>query len=208
MVNPISEDGVLTDFDVATIVDKDATDPLHGVDYTGTMTFMSLELLTEVGQQDRVPRLYRHDLESFCWVLFWICYCYENGKLRPRYPCTEWINVTPSICGAVKGGVLNRMRKVTATKSYIQYQSSLHRLMGYWSQFYVTMGFSKLDKSTSIEDVGSNLDLSHWDDMVEEDFEEPSDFQMRCAILNRLPRSKEVVMPWPQARGYIPTAIL
>ncbi|KAK7687800.1 hypothetical protein QCA50_009019 [Cerrena zonata] len=100
------------------------------------------------------------------------------------------------------------MRKATATKSYIEYQSSLHRLMRYWSLFYVTMGFRKPGKSTSIEDVGSNLDLSHWDDMVEEDFEEPSDFQVRWAILNRLPQSKEVVMPWPQDRGYVPTAIL
>lgn len=145
MVNLISEDGILSDFDLATTVDNDTIDvhPSHGVDPTGTIVFMPLELLRKDGQQGRIPRLYRHDLESFCWVFFWICYCYDNGKLWARYPCMEWINVTPDVCRGLKCAILQKMSEVTATKSYIEYQSNLIELVAYWVQFHHDMRVMK-----------------------------------------------------------------
>ncbi|KAK7687817.1 hypothetical protein QCA50_009036 [Cerrena zonata] len=212
MVDPVNDKGILTDFDLATIVDKDAIDPLHGVDRTGTMVFMSVELLDGDGQQGKIPRLYRHDLESFCWVFFWICYCYDNGVLRPRYPCTEWINVTSRQCGNAKANVARKFPDTKATKSYVQFQPTLKELVEYWANFHVKLASMKNDKSTmnmEVVDFGedSDTDMSHVGG-IKKTFQEPGDNQMLCTILDMLPRSKKVVMPWPQARGYVPTGVL
>ncbi|KAK7687798.1 hypothetical protein QCA50_009017 [Cerrena zonata] len=215
MVNPISEDGILSDFDLATTVDSDTidVDPSHGVNPTGTMVFMSLELLREVGQQGRVPtRLYRHDLESFCWVLFWIGYCYDNGKFRPRYPCTEWINVTPAICHGLKCAILQTMGNVKATNSYIQYQFSLAELVAYWVYFHNKLARVKSHKSRmNMEGVDTGkprrVDISHVVVTVEETFEEPSDILVLRNILDRLPRSRMVDMQWAQIKSVTYTIV-
>ncbi|KAG8989736.1 hypothetical protein FRB94_014070 [Tulasnella sp. JGI-2019a] len=58
--------GVLNDFDLASNHDwQDATK----TELTGTLPFMALELLGPDGLEGKVPHLYRHDLESFYWVL-------------------------------------------------------------------------------------------------------------------------------------------
>ncbi|KIM43121.1 hypothetical protein M413DRAFT_51582, partial [Hebeloma cylindrosporum] len=70
--------GVLNDFDLARLATPD--NPYHrGYDRTGTTPFLALELLTPDGQGGKVERRYRHDLESFFWVLAWITACYDNG---------------------------------------------------------------------------------------------------------------------------------
>jgi hypothetical protein len=43
---------------------------------------MALGLLKAMVGQESIPRLYRHDAESFAGVLLWICANYENGKER------------------------------------------------------------------------------------------------------------------------------
>ena len=59
--------GILNDFDLAIWVDHSTTNN----DRTGTIPFMAIDVLDgELG--DRVPRLYRHDMESFVWVLAYI----------------------------------------------------------------------------------------------------------------------------------------
>jgi len=42
---------------------------------TGTAMFMSLDLLTAKGVNGLVPRTYRHELESFAWVLLYAALC-------------------------------------------------------------------------------------------------------------------------------------
>jgi len=59
--------GILNDFDLATWVDH----PTANNDRTGTIPFMAIDLL-EGGFEDCRPRLYRHDMESFVWVLAYI----------------------------------------------------------------------------------------------------------------------------------------
>ena len=59
--------GILNDFDLATWVDHSTTNN----DRTGTIPFMAIDML-DGGLDDRIPRLYRHDLESFVWVLSYI----------------------------------------------------------------------------------------------------------------------------------------
>ena len=67
--------GILNDFDLATWVDH----PTANNDRTGTIPFMAIDLL-EGGLDDCRPRLYRHDMESFVWVLAYITVAYIEYK--------------------------------------------------------------------------------------------------------------------------------
>ena len=65
--------GIVNDFDLATWVDH----PTTNNDRTGTIPFMAIDLL-DGGLDRRIPRLYRHDLESFIWVLAYITVTYKE----------------------------------------------------------------------------------------------------------------------------------
>ncbi|KAJ7592603.1 hypothetical protein C8J56DRAFT_761228, partial [Mycena floridula] len=79
MYNPLTEKGVLNDYDLAVFL-PDEPSPAPRRTPTGTMPFMALELLSKKGWNGNVRRLYRHDLESFAWVLLWICARFRDGK--------------------------------------------------------------------------------------------------------------------------------
>src|ERR1700710_2714791 len=80
--------GVLNDYDLSSLR---ITQGPQGNERTGTVPFMALELLTKGGQRGEVEHLYRHDLESFMWVLAWVCLRYKDGNLRTSdRPLDEW----------------------------------------------------------------------------------------------------------------------
>ncbi|KAF9458041.1 hypothetical protein BDZ94DRAFT_1301484 [Collybia nuda] len=62
--------GVLADFDLATL--RDNADK-RGGERTGTVPFMALNLLTKEYFDGKITHLYRHDVESFVWILIWVC---------------------------------------------------------------------------------------------------------------------------------------
>ena len=72
--NPV---GILNDFDLATWVEHHTTNN----DRTGTISFMALDML-KGGFYGRIPRLYRHDLESFSWVLAYVTVAFIEYKNR------------------------------------------------------------------------------------------------------------------------------
>lgn len=67
MYDPIEEEPYLIDADLGKSIDKRAVPSSNH--RTGTLPFMATDLL--VG--DPPPHLYRYDLESFFYVLLWIC---------------------------------------------------------------------------------------------------------------------------------------
>lgn len=71
MYNPDDANkGVLNDFDLSRTRDKDESVGFAtGKERTGTIPFMALDLLTDEYFSGKLIRLYRHDLESFIWVL-------------------------------------------------------------------------------------------------------------------------------------------
>ncbi|KAF9649100.1 hypothetical protein BDM02DRAFT_3167171 [Thelephora ganbajun] len=72
--------GIINDFDLATWVDHSTTNN----DRTGTIPFMAIDLL-DGGLDSCVPRLYRHDVESFVWVLAFITVAsieYKDGTIK------------------------------------------------------------------------------------------------------------------------------
>ncbi|KAG0708186.1 hypothetical protein DFH29DRAFT_893449 [Suillus ampliporus] len=48
----------------------------------GTIPFMTLDLHMEHALHVHLKYLYRHDLESFIWVLVWVCLRCKDGILR------------------------------------------------------------------------------------------------------------------------------
>ncbi|KAK7680254.1 hypothetical protein QCA50_016763 [Cerrena zonata] len=190
MIDPESKTGVLIDLDLTTVAYNDTIDacPLHGNNRTGTMVFIALDLMgrdeDEDGLEGKLPMLYRHDLESFCWVFLWICYCYDEGKCTLRYPFTDWIDTTPEYCRRARLDVRHdlRLANVGPSNSYAWYKDRLLQVVKYWVSFHIN-------------------------DMDCDPFEEPDEIQMLQSVLGLLPRSPKIEMQWAHTYTRIsPTA--
>jgi hypothetical protein len=68
--------GFLIDLDMAQEIDSNSSGAIYQI---GTMEFMAINVLLR-----RQPHTYRDDLESFFYVLIWICVMYESTGHR-RY---------------------------------------------------------------------------------------------------------------------------
>jgi hypothetical protein len=72
---------------------------------------MAIELLTKEATEGKVKHLYRHDAESFLWVLTWVSLRYKNGHLlRKGRPLDEWLKVDINTCREKKNDFLNTGR--------------------------------------------------------------------------------------------------
>jgi Fungal protein kinase len=78
-------DGILNDWDMASHLDATSQVPRSAAAHrTGTLPFMAIELLKEGDLVQNTPRhMYRHDLESFFYILLWACLYYDldNGQV-------------------------------------------------------------------------------------------------------------------------------
>jgi len=64
--------GILNDFDLASIMEPGDKSPKQtGHRRTVILSFMAMKLLSPDGLRGDIPRLYRHEFESFVWVLLW-----------------------------------------------------------------------------------------------------------------------------------------
>ena len=64
----------------------------QGLERTGTLPFMAMELLENEGFDGKIPRRYDHELESFTWVLVWVSRCVLDG-VECKLPdlLSEWL---------------------------------------------------------------------------------------------------------------------
>jgi hypothetical protein len=94
--------GVLNDFDLSSTQDNPS-----GLELTGTVPFMSIEFLTQEAIEGKVKHLYRHDAESFLWVLTWVSLRYKTGQLlsKPR-PLDRWLTLDAIQCRVEKNDFL------------------------------------------------------------------------------------------------------
>ena len=137
--------GVVNDFDLATWVDHSTTNN----DRTGTIPFMAIDML-DGGLDDRIPRLYRHDMESFIWVLAYITvanieYKDRNIKISPRRRVEAWfkdntqadrdahISSKQSFHSAYGG-------KQAVSGRYHHYIDIVQQMIQYWSNFHQPSG--------------------------------------------------------------------
>jgi hypothetical protein len=69
---------------------------------------MSLELLSESGVKGLVPRRYRHELESFAWVLLYSAVCVTNDEENLDVsPFREWVGLTSTDLGLHKSAFIS-----------------------------------------------------------------------------------------------------
>jgi len=129
-------EGVLNDYDLASW-DKF---PTTNNDRTGTIPFMSLEML-DGGLEKRIPRLYRHDAESFVWVLTYatiieLQYSGHSVKIsRPMF-------VEPWFSGDQQNHLSSKRslnghygRRYKVTEPHEQYVTTIRSLIDYWVRF-------------------------------------------------------------------------
>lgn len=107
--------GVLIDYDIPHSCEDQR---LSNTSRIGTMPFLALELLDFASQDKEVPRLYRHDCESFVWVLLWICYRYENGLEIHNPPFSKLATPDYSRCLRHKQTITTQIRTTRPTDSY------------------------------------------------------------------------------------------
>jgi hypothetical protein len=82
MWNPDKKKGVLCDFDLVTL----RTAPhKRGEQRTGTVPFMAIELLHKNYFDGKIQRIYRHDVESFIWVLVWVVMHHDPNWARYKF---------------------------------------------------------------------------------------------------------------------------
>ena len=96
--------GVLNDMDLASLIWDHG---LKGHERTGTVPFMARQLL-----RDEVEHRYEHDIESFVWVLVWVCVRYNEGQLRSdgSRQLDQWAQVDMKLCQAFKNNFINTDR--------------------------------------------------------------------------------------------------
>ena len=128
MYDKLNDDrGILNDFDLAHLRGEPRP---SGTERMGTMPFKAFDLLTKGALDGKVKRQYRHDCESFAWVLLWICCRYEDGKEIHEAPLSDFVTDDFTMCYAKKFSFLNR--KLAATTSYKPYWRVVIDLL-YWS---------------------------------------------------------------------------
>jgi hypothetical protein len=56
----------------------------------GTIPFMATDALCTQFWRGEIPRVYRHELEGFIWVLPWVFFQYKNSSYLPCIPFKKW----------------------------------------------------------------------------------------------------------------------
>jgi hypothetical protein len=91
--------GVLTDWDLATVEELGAH---HGDRRTGTRPFMAIDILCDQYWDGLIPRVYRHELEGFVWILPWVFFQYQDKKCTPHRIFKRWVDRDVLIIRSVK----------------------------------------------------------------------------------------------------------
>ncbi|KDQ61753.1 hypothetical protein JAAARDRAFT_190479 [Jaapia argillacea MUCL 33604] len=99
MVHPATGDGILNDYDLTVLRKKDEDRAITGTERTGTIPFMALDLLTKDFFDGKIRRIYRHDNESFIWVLPWI---FLRGKSSQALALNKWATSDFAGCRELK----------------------------------------------------------------------------------------------------------
>ncbi|KAF8465154.1 hypothetical protein DFH94DRAFT_639862 [Russula ochroleuca] len=124
--------GVLNDYDLAHLEGRSRP---SGTKCTGTMPFMALDLLTKEAWEGKIARLYRHDCESFAWVLLWICCRYDDGEEIRNAPLGELKTHDYWDCFVKKFSIFRTIVEITPTASYERFWPAARSLL-IWPQLH------------------------------------------------------------------------
>jgi len=142
--------GVLNDFDLSTIMQPGDQNPIRqGLERTGTLPFMAMQLLENEGFDGKVPRRYEHELESFSWVLVWVSRCVLGGQeSRPPQRLEEWLGDNNDEVYKSKLVFVLEQLQLPMTPDY----KSLNIMLKAWvtDNFYRFFGFSNEKTDTEL----------------------------------------------------------
>ncbi|KUI72725.1 Tau-tubulin kinase 2 [Cytospora mali] len=116
--NPTCRRSFLIDLDMA--IERSRTKASGAQGRTGTTVFMAIGIL--VNEQHS----FRHDLESFFWVLFWICIHYDNrGKSRVVQDFEDWNYMSAKVLAALKKFITTEKMFLEEAKNFTPYYKPL-----------------------------------------------------------------------------------
>ncbi|KAM6495139.1 hypothetical protein JOM56_009762 [Amanita muscaria] len=147
--------GVLNDFDLSTIMEPGDRNPnRQGLERTGTMPFMALELLEDEGFDGKIPRRYDHELESFAWVLVWVSRCVVGGEECERPPpLNDWVGNNNDRVFDSKLGFTRRMRRIPTTPDYESLGPVILSWVDIWDNYHCerekSLGTPVVEKTNS-----------------------------------------------------------
>ncbi|KAJ7587348.1 hypothetical protein C8J56DRAFT_941747 [Mycena floridula] len=123
MHNPATGNGVLIDFDLSSYQTESTS-----TGCTGTIPFMALELVHAKRHNKQCLPRYRHDLESFAWVLLWIFGRYRNGQdTRQRFQVWD---EDLDLCYGNKQDL--EITKSFCSPDYNTYAEAVINMLGVW----------------------------------------------------------------------------
>jgi Fungal protein kinase len=140
--------GVLNDYDLAHM--KGRSRP-SGIERTGTVPFMALDLLAEGATKGHIERLYRHDCESFAWVLLRICCGYDGGKEIRNAPLSELITHDYNDCYKEKFSIHYTVASVTPTASYKRFWPAARELLIWPLSFFLSQAMARGQDKSELE---------------------------------------------------------
>ncbi|KAG2352592.1 hypothetical protein BDR07DRAFT_1615635 [Suillus spraguei] len=95
--------GALNDYDLS----SSQYDVPRGYERIGVAPFVAINMLAEDTISRKVTHLYRHDAESFVWVLVWVCLRYQGGKLFSNDRLfDDWLKVDAKECRKKKAALM------------------------------------------------------------------------------------------------------
>ncbi|KAK7439851.1 hypothetical protein VKT23_017423 [Stygiomarasmius scandens] len=147
--------GVLNDWDLSSKIDEEGNVPTSDAKHrTGTLPFLALDLLRTKPEH----HLYRHDLESFLYVLLWAGLHYRLDGKRNPYPNE-----------AVRGWISSDFKVAIAHKeSLLSFKWQIDQLLGAFTPEFKplaeTWGRSLLNLfKVAYRDKDDNEDDESWD---------------------------------------------
>ncbi|GJJ09936.1 hypothetical protein Clacol_004160 [Clathrus columnatus] len=128
--------GVLNDFDLSRLRIDGKREGTRANDRTGTIPFMAIDLLSPSAEKGMVQHLYRHDLESFAWVLFWVVSSYDEGKEILRQPdlFANW-HISASSAHDKKIAFLYKL-EIQSLPSWKRLKTAVAFIQIFWLDFY------------------------------------------------------------------------
>ena len=135
--------GMINDFDLATWVDHSTTNN----DRTGIISFMAIDVLDKL--DDHIPRLHRHDMESFIWVLAYITVAkidYKDRivKISPLGGVGAWFRDDDRADHNAHISSKRSLYSVYGTRQpvsglYYDHVSVVKRMIRYWADFHESL---------------------------------------------------------------------
>lgn len=133
---------------------------------TGTIPFMAIDLLTDAYWNGEIERLYRHELETFLWILPFIFMRYQNGQAQQTTSVDGWMTSDYVKCAMEKLFFLHHLssRDSRCKNDYQDLWKLVFHLFDWQKMLFNGLGNSKSESDTSNDSdiVNGNDLISVW----------------------------------------------